>query len=766
MPSFQLIVLVITVIINICLVCTLLLSKTKTLSIKYFSYLVLVLVGWMISNYFCDHPINNNLALFWNRLTFSLASLLSPFLFFAWYFPNNKAIMNWRTKNTLVFLSVFVSLLSLFTPLIIKDVDHFSWGTNALPGPLYFLFVADILGFILSGIVILFRKIWLTKNKEKTQILYMFTGLLISSFSLVFIGVVLPLFSGYTKYGQFTGLCTIPFVGLTTYAIVKHQLFNIKVVLTEIAVGIIVVAMLVQSLAADGIAEKAVNWSIFLIVAYGSYLLVKSVIKEIKQREEMEQLANEREKALEEVDERNRNLVTLQKFSNIVLNNDELKPMIQKIIKTIPAELQDCMGVFVALSDPKEEKMNGFSFAAKFGTDADLIKKLENATKTFSMSIKNQESLILMSYQYQRIQRGNNMTDFFCPPFDKTKVHNLQLETKIKGVVAVPLYAINEKFGVLVFVLNHPVDDISQESVNMMSAIANEVSLAAQRALAYENLKKANEYLKELDKMKDEFISVASHELNTPLAAIQGYLSMILEEGMGKVDKTAEEYLNRVYASSKRLAALILDLLNVSRIEQGRVHLMYNETLPEELIKSVIDELVVKSDMKKIYLKFEKPHEVLPKTWCDVNRIREVLINLVGNGIKFTEQGGITMSVEVVGKMLEFHVSDTGAGIKQEDTEKLFRKFSQLNREKNEFQGTGLGLFISKKYVELHNGKIWVESELGKGTTFKFRLPILKDKPIDEHEGEGAVLSDGVTPAEKIDDKNAMSSYLEEQKVA
>jgi len=251
----------------------------------------------------------------------------------------------------------------------------------------------------------------------------------------------------------------------------------------------------------------------------------------------------------------------------------------------------------------------------------------------------------------------------------------------------------------------------------------------------------ANEALKKLDKAKDEFISVASHELNTPLAAIEGYLSMILDEHMAKVDAKATQFLTRAYQSSKRLAALIMDLLNVSRIEQGRIHLQYVETNICDLVDEVVGELKIKADEKKIGIEFACPKDKPPKTWMDGARIHEVITNLTGNAIKFTDKGKVTLTVTADDKNVRVAVKDSGIGIDKEDVEKLFHKFSQVDRMENEHQGTGLGLYISKSYVDMHNGKIWAESEgEGKGTTMLFELPILDKKPLDEHEGEGSVI--------------------------
>lgn len=257
-----------------------------------------------------------------------------------------------------------------------------------------------------------------------------------------------------------------------------------------------------------------------------------------------------------------------------------------------------------------------------------------------------------------------------------------------------------------------------------------------------QELKAANSHLKELDQLKDDFLSMAAHELNTPIAAIEGYLSMILDEHLGgEVNPKVTKYLENMFTSSKRLALLVHDMLNVSRIESGRIHLVYVNTPIEDVIEQAIAEIGSKAKERKHTLIFEKPSKKLPITWYDMTRITEVLINLIGNAIKYTDPGGkIVASASADDKFITVSVKDNGRGIPADKEKTVFDKFSQVDILKDEVKGTGLGMYIAKKFIELHKGKIWFDSEVSKGTTFYFTLPILDKKPFDPHEGEGEVL--------------------------
>lgn len=278
---------------------------------------------------------------------------------------------------------------------------------------------------------------------------------------------------------------------------------------------------------------------------------------------------------------------------------------------------------------------------------------------------------------------------------------------------------------------------------SLIKSIKQEISQKDKIQKLAKDLKEANDNLKQLDKTKDDFLSMASHELNTPIAAIEGYLSMILVEGLGgKIPDKARKYLASVFQSSQRLAHLVKDLLNVSRIESDRIHIIYEECQIIDLINQAIMEIGSKVQEKHHTLIFKQAKAKMPTTWLDKTRITEVLINIIGNSIKYTPEHG-TIEVKVVhdDDKLVVSVSDNGKGIPKDRNDAVFQKFTQVDVLKDEVKGTGLGMYISKRFIELHKGKIWFHSDgADKGTTFFFSLPISAKKPYDPFDGEGSVL--------------------------
>lgn len=237
--------------------------------------------------------------------------------------------------------------------------------------------------------------------------------------------------------------------------------------------------------------------------------------------------------------------------------------------------------------------------------------------------------------------------------------------------------------------------------------------------------------IKEVDQMKDEFISMASHELRTPLSAIKGYTSLMLEGTFGKISNPEmERSLVRVMASTKRLEELVEDLLNVSRIEQGRLDVNMTGVKIEPIIEEINGQLKISADEKNLALIYQKPEKELPMIECDPDRLKQILVNLVGNSIKYTEKGSITVSTEInKDNKLEIKVKDTGIGMSAEEQKRLFEKFYRIKNDKTEkIVGTGLGLWITKQIVEFMKGKIYVESMKGAGTQFTVILCLAKDK--------------------------------------
>ncbi len=231
----------------------------------------------------------------------------------------------------------------------------------------------------------------------------------------------------------------------------------------------------------------------------------------------------------------------------------------------------------------------------------------------------------------------------------------------------------------------------------------------------------------ELENMKMDFVSMAAHELRTPLTSINGYMSVFLSENKDKLNADQRHLLDRVVMATEQLRVLVENLLNASKIEKGVLNVNFEVADFVFTIQETIDAFKQRAVEKNIEFEFENKSSVNPKLRLDKVRINEVVANLISNAIKYTDFGGkIKLWIEVADNQLITHVTDTGKGISPEVLPTLFNKFVRGGEalDQSAIKGSGLGLYIAKSIVEMHHGKIWAESELGKGSTFSFSLPL------------------------------------------
>ena len=252
--------------------------------------------------------------------------------------------------------------------------------------------------------------------------------------------------------------------------------------------------------------------------------------------------------------------------------------------------------------------------------------------------------------------------------------------------------------------------------------------------ILYKELEKKNEELRKLDQLKSDFLSIVSHELRTPLATIREAVSQILEGLLGPTTAKQQEFLGMCLENIERLGRIINNLLDLSKIEAGKIELKRKLTDIAQLSQRVCQGFSSRMSSKGLEMKTLLPvHPV--EVYLDEDKIIQVLNNLIGNSIKFTGQGSIEVTVADKGDFVECSVSDTGKGISEENLGRLFGKFQQFAQAVDPSEkGTGLGLAISKGLVELHHGKIWAESKLGQGTRFFFTLPKCSARQVlEEH---------------------------------
>ena len=308
--------------------------------------------------------------------------------------------------------------------------------------------------------------------------------------------------------------------------------------------------------------------------------------------------------------------------------------------------------------------------------------------------------------------------------------------------IVIPLLHQNQETGIL-FLGEHKSLGYSSRDIEMLESIAGELAVSIRNSLSMEEINElnkslqrrideatkelrfSNRQLQRLDEAKNEFISMASHQLRTPLTSIKGYLDMMLEGDLGKISPTQRAVLREAFSSSERMVRLINDFLNVSRLQTGKFTIDKQSVDIAQILRDEVSLLKVVADQRSVemVLKIDKK---IPSLAVDSEKIRQVMLNMIDNAIYYSSpHKKVVITLKSSGKMIEFSVKDSGIGVPKSEQANLFGKFFRgTNAKKRRPDGTGVGLFLAKKVILSHDGEMIFESEEGKGSTFGFRLPV------------------------------------------
>ena len=511
-------------------------NNRRSITNRVFLIFALVTTAWSIFNYLSHQFASPALALWLLRFEIFWAVWLTFFLLVLLYvFPKSEVKFP-KIFDFLLGLAILTSIINL-TPFVFEKIAEFSSDGRAskvINGPVIPLFAVTILAFIASAITILLRKTLKARGLDKKQYTFVFIGVCLMFVFQVIFNFIFPAFLNNPNFVQYGALFVFPFVFLTAYTIIRHGLLNVKVVATEILTFVLSVVTLIEVILASDRYLLVFRSSVFLLVLSFGILLIRSVRKEIQQREQLQLLT---------------------------------------------AQLED-----------------------------------------------------------------------------------------------------------------------------------------------------ANEKLKVLDKARAEFISIASHQLRTPPSTIKWYLASILGGDFGRLKPELKDALEKTQLTNNSLISLIDDLLNVSRIERGKMEFLFTETNMEEIIDLTVKELQPFAEMKGLKLEFRIPKDPVPHVTADQEKVRQVVINLIDNAIKYSKKGKITVGLSRTDDSVMVKVSDTGKGLTEEEMKTIFEKYGRGKDSIKYSVGLGLGLYVAKIVVDQHKGKLWAESEgEDKGTTFIFTLPLHTD---------------------------------------
>lgn len=432
---------------------------------------------------------------------------------------------------------------------------------------------------------------------------------------------------------------------------------------------------------------------------------------------------------------RNQTLAILSKLYEIINTSLGVSDTAAKLIDAIVQELKFTAG-FIGLIDEEKKVLKVIGSAFTYSPGVHATNVLSAAFNNFTINLDNQDNFCTLAIAHNKARMTNALYDIFIPLIDKKTSQRLQQIAEIKTTMLYPIAFAGRPFGLLMIGMNKHVGLLSRAEHETLKEVIKVVGIAVERSQIYANLKIVNIRLKELDILKDEFVSIASHELRTPMTAIKSYLWLSLY-GKEQISDKLRYYLIRSYNAANRLIKLVNDMLNVSRIESGRMSLEVKKIKIDQLVNEVVEEVNFRANELGVTITMGE-YKDLPLVITDEDKIKEVIINLIGNSLKFTQKGGsIIISFTVKTDTVMVTIKDTGEGIEQADISKLFKKFgfvkgSYATNQKASL-GTGLGLYISKSIIEMHGGVMSVFSEgKGKGATFTFSLKIYNEKALRE----------------------------------
>ncbi|MDP3685290.1 MAG: ATP-binding protein [bacterium] len=705
----------------------------KSVSYRIFFFLCTVFAVWAVANYISFRVETEVAALWWVRLVMFLAVLQGvPFFLLVHTFPRSTFALSKRTVIGLL-LAMCVAMAVTLTPLVFSRVELVT-GEPPHPtaGPGILIFILVTIGPIFAGLWVLVRKFGKAQGLEKNQLQYLLLGAL-SMYALIIIFnfLFVQLFRS-TIFVPFAPFFMLPFVASTAYAITRYRMMDIRFVvvrsvLFSLLVGTFFLLYGLVIWIATTLAElrgvvltpgvHALAAVVVTAIAVFAFSWYRTLLERVTNQVFFKARYNARQA-----------LIDLGRQLTETIEIDRIQELLTKTLReTVKVEK-----IVVFLRDAERK-----TFRPTWGTEFLSPRTVLKESHALVRHVKHWEGPIVRDELPLILERND-------PRHDAEEIKELQTALSwLDASLVVPLLVKGELAGMLLLGDKLAGDLFSSEDVELLTILAPQAATALENARLYqeaaefgrtlqrevaratEELHIANEQLKDTDKAKSEFLSIAAHQVYTPLTAIRGYLSMIAEGDFGKIPEKLGPTLGVVQQSSERLIELIRSLLDVSRIESGRLELSLESVDLVTMAKGLVEELTPNAGKRGLALTFREPPRKLSPVVADAQRVRQVLLNTLDNAVKYTEKGSIEVRVEEQGDDVVYSVQDTGRGMSKEGIGRLFAKFTRLDlKNGRRVEGMGLGLYVARQIVQEVHGDIWAESAgEGKGSTFFVRLP-------------------------------------------
>jgi len=679
--------------------------EPKSPAHRYFAVFTLFMVGWLASLFLYYYVREPQWLTSIGRFNFAAiaAAVTSGYFFTLELLKTSDRYRRLQLAETALLI-----VLSFATPLISAKESQSATGELVTHfGPLFFIFVLHIVWYIGAGVIRLIQSSRHAPAERRAQLDVVVAGFLLSALTVIVTNVVMPVGFSYFGLQEVGALSVVFLIGAFAYAIVFQGLFDIRFVIKRTVIFTGLIGCLIGlygalALFATQVLRKApVSLDEFL------FNLLAVAVVGLTSESLRQWIAARTDHWLFQKDYEQQAIVA--KLNQELSEVFDLDKALDTVLKSVCRTLHLTHGIAYAFEPAdggelaqKKVRQLGYHTSAKL-----FLNESEGVTRYFTNHVGTVE--------VEHLDLETSGSDGYSSPKGHLPTGARARLISLGVAIAVPIHQSGQLAGLLLLGKKRSGSQFTHRDLAFLSLIAAPTLSAIQKAKLYEG-----------DQTKTEFVSIAAHELLTPIAGIQGYMSMILDEGLGKVDTQAKGYLSKANTSANRLSELVKDLLSVSRIESGKMKFEPHELNLEALIHDAIDQVAPNAKTKGLSLIFETAPSV-PTVYADGNRLMEVLINLIGNAIKYTPNGSVTVSAKSEGKFVKVAVKDTGLGMTPEAQQHLFKKFYRVRTSETEsIAGTGLGLYVTKSILVRMGATITVISTPKVGSTFEICLPAAK----------------------------------------
>jgi signal transduction histidine kinase len=673
---------------------------------RLFTYFVGGMAVWNFGVFMLRRAPDETTAVFW-EIVIHTGVIALPAFYYHFVLIFLESTTRHRTSLLVAYtLALVFSIINLSgSTLFMHGVKSTYWGWAPATGILYtpfFFYFNFFLIYGLSHLIRIYKDVDSSFRRNRA--------------TLIMLGTLVSLVGGVIDFARFILARFVPaadlvypmgipanmvFALMLGTSIVRYRLFDVNVAVKKGAVYLLVWGVLTSVLVA---AESYANWDqvnplwVILPLGFVMTMLVSPVGQRLE--ESIERVMFSRRRGCYET------LLDLSKRMGAILDFGRLmETLVHGLVRGVP--LTHCVltiydaqrSAFVVYRE--DASVGERSVVAPIRIDSRIVQWLN---QTGRVLVKEEAKLNPEIAAY--FEAAENELD------------------AIKAALIVPLKIEGKLTGILLVGEKLSGDIFDDQELEVLAVLANQVAISLENARLYEELSETNAELMQASRLKSQFLASMSHELRTPLNSIIGFSKVLLNRFDGELTERQEMYIRSVHNSGAHLLQLINGILDFSRIEAGKLEMISEEVDLHELIDECIESSMPLARGKQMKVEKNVPLE-LPPLSGDRTKIKQILLNLLSNAIKFTGQGRVLVSVVPEPDAIRVSIADTGIGIREDDLSRLFEPFQQLdNPVVRSAGGTGLGLAITKKFVELHGGRVWAESRENQGSTFHFTLPL------------------------------------------